>query len=88
VPQYFGELAVRGVVSSFLNLGTRKRREVSFKPWRTVHPYKDESKLAQLFLCFYKQHFQELVGDRRKSSTLLNFEVQCMWVISFTPHLI
>jgi hypothetical protein len=45
VPQYVRELVIRGVVSSFLNLGTRKRREVSFKSWKTLSPYKDESKL-------------------------------------------
>jgi hypothetical protein len=48
VPQYFGELVIRGLISSFLILWTKKRREVSFMLWGKYELRPAVKKLYQL----------------------------------------
>jgi hypothetical protein len=84
VPKYVWELVIRGVDASILNLGTRKRRKVSFKPWTTLHFYTDESKMTKLFLCLYKQHFSKKcwrLGWKAPHILTLRFN-ECEWLAS------
>jgi len=73
--QYAGKLVIRGGVSSFLNLGARKSREISVKPWTTPPPSLIKTKVNwQTSFCIYMNSIlQKRVGDRRKSSTKMKF---------------
>ena len=83
VPQYFGELAIRGVLWSFLNLGTKRDGRLASSFGQSSTLIKTKGNWQSYFCVCINSIFQKTCWRWRKSSTRLTLTFsECEWSAS------